>query len=61
MTHELDIPTKMLGETENYMIWVSEEPDGESVYHVDLGPVTLHFFAEEFQEFVALLRGLKLP
>ena len=48
-----------IAETENYTIWLSHEPDGETVYHVDLGLVTLHLFAEEWQEFNELLH--KVP
>jgi hypothetical protein len=51
-----DIPTRNLAETENYVAWVSEEPDGEQVYHLELGAVTLHFFREEWQEVLALVR-----
>lgn len=61
MADEPQIPTETITETEHYMIWLSEEPDGETVYHVDLGQVTLHFFREEWQEFVQLVKGLKVP
>jgi hypothetical protein len=56
MTDEPRIPTDTLAETENYLIWVSQEPDGETVFHIDLGPVTLHFFQDEWQEFVKVIR-----
>lgn len=52
-----EIPTDTLAETENYIAWVSEEPDGEQVYHLELGSVTLHFFREEWQEFVDLVKS----
>lgn len=51
-----DIPTNTLAETEEYIAWVSEEPDGETVYHVELGSVTLHFFREEWKEFLDLMQ-----
>lgn len=51
------IPTDTLAETENYMVWLSREPDGEMVYHVELGGVTLHFFREEWQELVVLIQA----
>lgn len=51
-----DIPTETLAETENYIAWESEEPDGERVYHIELGAVTLHFFREEWQELLALMQ-----
>ncbi len=50
-----DIPTGTLAETANYMAWLSDEPDGETVYHLELGAVTLHFFQEEWDEVVELI------
>lgn len=52
-----EIPTDTLAETENYVAWISEEPDGEEVYHLELGAVTLHFFKEEWQEFAELVKA----
>lgn len=54
-----EIPTETLAESENFVLWVSEEPDGEMVYHIDMGAVTLHFFQEEFDELLRMLKGLK--
>ena len=51
-----DIAVETLAETPHYVVWKAEEPDGEVTYHVELGPVTAHFFTEEWQEFVALMR-----
>ncbi len=50
---------KTLAETENYEAWVSEEDDGEKIFHMDLGRVTIHFFREEWDELIALMK--KLP
>jgi hypothetical protein len=50
-----DVPVETIAETENYVAWVSQEPDGETVYHLELGPMTLHFFREEFGELLDLL------
>jgi hypothetical protein len=51
-----DIPTITLAETENYIAWISEEPDGEKVYHIELGSVTMHFFREEWEELLSLVQ-----
>ena len=51
--------TQTLAETDNYMVWKAEEPDGETTYHLELNSVTLHFFEEEWNEFVELVRSLK--
>ena len=50
--------TQTLAETDNYMIWSANEPDGETTYHIELNNVTLHFFEEEWQEFQKLMRAL---
>jgi hypothetical protein len=54
-----DPKTDTLAETDNYMVWKAEEPDGETTYHLELNSVTLHFFEEEWNEFVELVRSLK--
>jgi hypothetical protein len=51
--------TQTLAETENYLVWSAEEPDGEVTYHMELNSVTMHFFEEEWQEFLELVRSLK--
>ncbi|MGA7194655.1 MAG: hypothetical protein WBW94_13585 [Anaerolineales bacterium] len=51
--------TQTLAETENYLVWRAEEPDGEITYHVELNNVTVHFFQEEWDEFLELARILK--
>ena len=52
---------QVLGETENYAIWVSEEPeDGQELYHIDLNNVTLHLFPEEWEEFAeAMMQAMR--
>lgn len=51
--------TETLSETENYLVWKADEPDGETTYHVELGNVTVHFFKEEWDEFLELVKGLE--
>jgi hypothetical protein len=51
--------TDTLAETDNYMVWKAEEPDGEITYHIELNNLTLHFFEEEWQEFIELVSSLK--
>ena len=53
MEHEEPV-TPTIAETENYLAWRADEPDGESTYHLELNNVTLHFFKEEWQEFLKL-------
>ena len=51
--------TKTVAETENYIAWKAEEPDGETTYHIELQSVTLHFFTEEWSEFLQLVKNLE--
>jgi hypothetical protein len=51
--------TQTLAETENYVAWKAEEPDGETTFHLELNNVTVHFFREEWDEFLQLARTLK--
>jgi len=52
--------TITLAETENYAVYSAQEFDGETTYHVELDKVTLHFFREEFDEFLRLVKAVKL-
>lgn len=54
--NELKIET--LVETDNFTIWRADEPDDESTYHLELNNVTIHFFKEEWDEFVELANRL---
>lgn len=47
---------RALAETDKYMVWEVVEPDGEITYHVELGAVTLHFFREEWDQFLQLIK-----
>lgn len=59
MANELTEPkTKVLTETNNFIAWKADEPDGEVTYHLELNNVTLHFFEEEWKEFLDLARAL---
>ena len=49
-------PITLLAETENYAVFVGEDEDGEEVYNVELGTVTLHLLAEEWDELVELIK-----
>lgn len=59
MSNSSEPRTETLAETENYLVWKAEEPDGETTYHLELNNVTMHFFEEEWEEFLELARSLK--
>jgi len=50
--------TETMAETDSYLAWRAEEPDGEVTFHLELNNVTLHFFQEEWEEFLELTRQL---
>ncbi len=58
MSNNTDPKTETIAETENYLAWRADEPDGEVTYHLELNSVTLHFFTEEWEEFLVLARKL---
>jgi hypothetical protein len=59
MSNPPEIITETLAETDNFLVYSAEEPDGEKTWHVELGTATLHFFREEWQEFLELLAQIK--
>jgi hypothetical protein len=58
MASEPEMNTSTLAETADYIAWKATEPDGEVTYHLELGTVTLHFFLEEWKQFIELARAL---
>lgn len=56
---EFDINTTTIAETESMGAWKAEEPDGEVVYNLQLNNVTIHFFQEEWNEFLDLIKQIK--
>lgn len=55
---EADLNTETIAETSNFILWKADEPDGETTYHLELGTVTVHFFQEEWEEFIELIKAL---
>ncbi len=53
MTDSVD--ANLLAETEGYMIW-SSEVEGEELYHLELGGVSIHFSEDEWDEFITLVK-----
>lgn len=56
---EVEPKTTVIAETDNYIAWSAEEPDGETTYHLELNNVTLHFFKEEWDEMLSLVKAIK--
>ncbi len=58
MSNSMEPKTDTIAETDSYMAWRAEEPDGETTYHLELNNITVHFFNEEWEEFLALARAI---
>lgn len=61
MSDPLEPKTETLAETENYGAYLAEEPDGETTFFLELNNVTVHFFQEEWDEFMELVKLLNNP
>lgn len=59
MPKESEPTTETIAETETYLAWKANEPDGEVTYHLELNNITLHFFREEWEEFLQLVKRLE--
>lgn len=58
MKDQPDVDTNVIAETESFIAWTASEPDGETTYHLELNNVTIHFFQEEWEEFLELVQML---
>jgi hypothetical protein len=58
MAKEPELTTEIISETDQFQAWKVQEPDGEMTYHLEINNVTLHFFTEEWEEFLKLMRPL---
>jgi len=51
-----DFEMDLIAETDNFAVWRSEEDEGY-LYHIELGSITLHLAAEEWEEFIVLVKS----
>ncbi len=47
----------IISETENFGVWRSDDAEEGVIYHIELGGITLHMTAEEWDEFVVVIKG----
>jgi hypothetical protein len=57
-SNDQKLDTEVIAETDGYLAWRADEPDGESTYHLELNNLTVHFFKEEWEEFLELAKQL---
>jgi hypothetical protein len=58
MSESTEPIAEVLAETRgfNYSVWKTQEPDGEITYQLQLNNITVHFFEEEWQELLQLIK-----
>jgi hypothetical protein len=49
---------EILAETDRFNLVRTQETDGETTYHLEMGNVTVHFFREEWNELVKTINKL---
>ena len=49
----------IVSETENYAVLLGQDMEGQPVYSIELGSVTLHLFQEEWDELLELINAAK--
>lgn len=55
--NENDEDEGVIAETENYVVWRSDEAPEGHYFHVALGGITLHLTSEEWNELVLLIKS----
>jgi len=56
--NQSDPSTETIAETENFMAWKADEPDGETTYYLQMGRATINFFQEEWDQFLTFLKDM---
>ncbi len=51
--NSMDMKTDIVAQTDNFIVWKADEPDGETTYHLEVNNITVHFFLEEWEEFLS--------
>ena len=54
-----DLPLELLAETESYAVLLGQDLEGEPVYNIEMGSITLHLFEEEWTELVELINKVR--
>lgn len=58
----MDSKTELMVSTDQFDVLKSIEPDGEVLYYVNLGKVSVNFFKEEWDEFLEFVgETVKIP
>ncbi|MEA3307884.1 MAG: hypothetical protein U9Q70_00030 [Chloroflexota bacterium] len=50
---------QVLAETELSEIFTTQDEDGQLLYHLELGNITIHLFPEEWEDFLELVAQVK--
>jgi hypothetical protein len=52
-----DEEIRILAETANYAVVVGHDEEGEPVYSIELGTVTVHLYQDEWDELIELIHS----
>ncbi len=52
---EEEFTMETLAETEHFFVWRTVDDDGQSLFHLELGNVSIHLTEEEWEELLELL------
>ena len=58
---ESEVPepsTVVIAETDDFLVYKANEPDGETIYFLTYNNLTIQFFQEEWDEFLKLAEAL---
>lgn len=55
--HDHDFEPNVVSQTDNFGVWRSDDEDEGTLFHIELGGVTLHMTPEEWDELVLLIRS----
>ena len=53
-----DPKTETIAETDNFLAWKADEPDGETTYYLQVGRATINFFQEEWDTFLTFVKDI---
>ena len=50
--NSIDLNPEIISQSDNFIAWKVDEPDGETTYHLEINNLTVHFFVEEWEQFI---------
>ena len=57
MTSNHQTEEKTISQTDHFVVWRTKE-EGDYIYHIELGGITLHLLSDEWEELVTLFKAI---